>query len=319
MRLPADHRRCRLNVAPSSLRALGRVLCVALVLGGGAANADEGHERDAARVAFGEGSRLFEAQDYPAALAAFRRAQQLQPHDKVRIPIATCLERLARFREAIQQWEVVRHSDEVEEHQRDEAREALDRLGPRLGWLVVDGTPATAQVFVDDELRCPGLPCRAGVDPRVHVVVVRNGAEEQRHRLGFERGTEQRIEVRFGASSPRLSTGEGPLAPTSEPESSYTVGPLFWVGAGLTALGTGGVIGFGLRARAKHDAYVESPSDELRDAGLIARGLTNGSIAVGAVGLVAIVIDLALLAPGAGKSEVKAPVGLTPSGLRWCF
>lgn len=293
------------------MRTLVVIAMMCSLMSASAAHADEEADRETARAAFAEGERLFASNDYQAALRSFQRAQQVQPHDKVRIPIATCLERLARFREALDEWGKVVASDQVEDHQKLEARRAAARLRPRLGELVVTGTPAGARVLVDEEQRCV-VPCRTLVDPREHLVVVRSGSHEQTQRVTFSRGEERTIDVVLVPVSPSPPASE-PLAPVET--ASRGPGVFMWLGLGVAVVGAAGVVGFGLHANALHDSYVATPSDALRDEGLVARALSNASIAVGAAGVVLALVDLVFLAPMDDVSSAQ----LTADGLRWSF
>jgi Anaphase-promoting complex, cyclosome, subunit 3 len=294
------------------LRSLIFALATAWLFMASAALADEEADREAASAAFVEGNALFEANDYAAALERFNAAQAIQPHDMVRIPIATCLERLARFREAIAQWEMVAASEQVEQTQRVEARDAIERLTPRLARVSIIGAPTGAELLIDDESRC-SLPCQPAVDPGEHILVVRTASGDDTRRIVVERGEQRRVDLSPAKPMPPAPSAAPTrsLVTDDADEAAFEPGPLTWVGAGLTAVGIAGVVGFGLHANAKHDAYEASPSDDTRDDGLLARNLSNGSIAVGAVGVVLLVVDLVFLAPGQEQHARVGPDGLT--------
>ncbi len=300
-------------------------LCVALLAGATAAYADEDADREAAKVAFQKGDTLFSANDYAAALAAFRQAQQLRPHDKVRIPIATCLERLARFREAIVELQFVVESAQVTAEQQLAAKETIARLEPRLGTLVVSGQPRGAQVLVDERPRCE-VPCRVQVDPREHVIEIRHGALARTERRTFTRGAEITVEVNLSSKPASVSeptTLPNPVspAPSSSEPNGYAPGALTWIGAGLAAVGVAGIIGFGVHADARHESYVATPTQDLLDEGVLARNLANASIAVAGVGAVLLLVDLIFIAPDDGieAGAATGATGFQPSGWRISF
>jgi hypothetical protein len=284
------------------------VIVCSLLSVGLSARADDAADDQTAKAAFEEGRRNFhETGDYEAALAAFRTTQRLRPHDLVRIAIARCLEKLDRHRESLEEWESVSVSAQISAAQKRKVEQALVRLKPMLGTLRVAGEPAGAQVMIDGALRCE-LPCRTFVDAGEHVVVVQNGQRQRSERLMFSAGQERTIEasLRSGsASQPPLPSSSAPgaaepttPAPTPDaPATSRGPGVLLWLGVAVAVVGVAGVVGFGLHADATHADYLATPTDELRDEGLLARDLSNASIGVAGVGAVMVLVDLIFLAP----------------------
>ncbi len=282
--------------------------------------ADAAADDKAAKASFDSGRHHFhETGDYEAALAAFREARRLRPHDLVTIAIARCLDKLGRYRKSAEEWGSVSGSAQISDKQKRTVAEALARLRPMLGTLRVAGEPAGARVTVDGTLRCR-LPCRTFVEVGEHVVVVRHGRRERSERLLFRAGQERTIEASLASGPPAKPTRPPPSysvtpkpttpAPSPPPDSATSRGPgaLLWLGAGVTAVGVAGVVGFGLHANAKHDDYVATPSDELRDDGLLARNLSNVSIAVAGAGAVMMLVDLIFLAPNpesVGKLDAR--------------
>ena len=56
--------------------------------------------------------------------------------------------------------------------------------------------------------------------------------------------------------------------------------------------GGAGIIGFGVRADALHDDYIDGPDPATRDKGITMRNLANASIAVALLGAVLISADV---------------------------
>jgi hypothetical protein len=238
-----------------------------------------------AREAFVAGESAFEAGDYETALERFRRAFELSPHDAVRFNIAVCYEHLSRLRDALSEYESAARSSVLDEAWRSRARAQAERVREGLAILIVSGTRTGAAVIVDGEERCAS-PCTAEIDPRASRVVVRDAEGEETREIAPERGETIRWEL---AARPR------PASPAPAPRE-YTIGPLFWIGAGTIALGAGGIIGFGLRAQNLHAAYETRPLLGYAREGEIMQGLANASIGVAALGAVLVLIDLAILA-----------------------
>ena len=76
--------------------------------------------------------RAFAEADDERALALFRRAFELAPHDAVRFNIAVCLERLGRPAEAISEYEAAARSAQLDEATRARARDQADAVRARV-------------------------------------------------------------------------------------------------------------------------------------------------------------------------------------------
>jgi hypothetical protein len=251
--------------------------------------------RAQAREAFAAAERAFEEHDYELALERFRRAQELHPHDAVRFNVAVCLERLGRFREALDEYAQAAASPVLADTARAEAVRLAERARARLGTLRVTGRPEGALVRVG-ALRCE-LPCTLELDPGVHRVLV-EGPRTLEREARLERGGATSLEV-DAAEIATSTTPTGPaLAASAEPTLEHhgfqAFGVLTALGTSLTALGTAGVIGFGLHTEGLAQRYVAGPTVELYDEGTTMRALTNVALAVGAAGLACIAIDLVL-------------------------
>ena len=257
--------------------------------------------RARAATAFADAERAFGDEDYPEALRLFRAAFAAAPDDAVRFNIAVCLERLGRFREAGIEYEAAAASTTLPEDVRARARTEAERVRGRLGTLVVDGTPHGAAIRVDGVELCR-IPCTSPIDPGRHDVVATLRDMRAGQPVIIERGATTRITLRAVAPPPQR---RGP-------------GVLTWVGAGVTAAGVAGTIGFGLRARGLHEDYIANPTMETRDDGLRARNIANVSLGVAILGASAVAVDLFVFArrtkprhtavrayPGGALVEVK--------------
>jgi hypothetical protein len=252
-------------------------------------------DRQSARAAFAEGEEAFAAHDYDAALQRFRHALELRPHDAVRFNIAVCLERLARFRAAIAEYELALASRDVDEHARTRAREQVVRLRGLLASLVVS-EPRGAVLLVDGETICPALPCRTEVDPRPLVITVRaRDGREGTKRVEPVRGAEIEVSVPL-PSVPFTNAGAREPGPRARPTRFPTWGG--WVGVVGVGVGAASTLGFGLRASALHDAYVRAPTEDSREDGIFARTLANVSVGVTALFAAVVLIDVLIHPPG---------------------
>src|SRR5262245_29251152 len=113
------------------------------------ADGDDSNDRAAAADQFDAGRAAFARDDFLSALEHFRRAHALGGHGSVRFNIAVCLERLSRYREAIEEYEQAAASAELEDTARARARSGADRLRGRLGRIEVVRAPPGVRVWVD--------------------------------------------------------------------------------------------------------------------------------------------------------------------------
>lgn len=248
-------------------------------------------QRRAAHVEFVDGVAAFDRGAYPEALKRFRRAQELSPNQAVQVPIATCLERMLRFQEALETWKAVATAEGADEETHAKAGVAIARLEAIVGTLVVTGVRSNAPVLIDGVQRCE-IPCRVRVDPGAHELVVTGAAKPHRQHVELGRGQIMRVEI--PAFDEPQSPPPEPLPPTA-PGFPTALG---YVGGGLAILAAGGAIGFGLHAKALHGDYFAAPTTELRSDGLLARDVSNGLTVVAAVGAAIVAVDLILWAVG---------------------
>jgi PEGA domain len=298
-------------------------LVVLVLLAAAPARGEEAPEdvRAQASRQFQRGNDHFKAHDYSAALTAYQRAYEILPNDKALVPIASCLQRLARFRESIDVWKRVALSDTVDPSIRADARAKLAELESRLGRLVVTSEPSGAEVLVDGLVRCR-TPCDEPIDPRAHDVVIGQGQHEERRSIAPERGETVRLDVALGTSRERAPSSDvmgpdsGTRPPPAELDGGYHPGPLTWIGGGVALLGGAGVLGFGLRAESLFDDFDAEPHRGTFNEGRLSRDLANASIAVAAGGLVLLAIDLLVLAPS-GEREPDGSLGTYPGPPSW--
>lgn len=236
-----------------------------------------------AKAAFQRGERAFLAHDFQGALASFQEAFRALPSDAVRFNIAVCLERLARFREAIAEYDAARLSATLDEPGRARASTNLDRLRPWLGALVVTGSRIGARIIVDGQDR-GAVPATIEVDPRRQTIVFRDALGELTETIEPARGQTLRLNV------------DRPLTPLPPPPVAASgLSALGVVGIGVTAVGAAGTLGFGLWAQDLYSEYNRDPTLEVGRRGINARNLANGSIAVVGLGAAIVLVDLFLL------------------------
>ncbi|MFK7984689.1 MAG: tetratricopeptide repeat protein [Sandaracinaceae bacterium] len=277
------------------------IALVAMLALPSAAGAQSRAQRRQAGESFRAGEAAFEENDNEAALELFRRAFELAPNDVVRFNIAVCLERLGRFREAAEEYDAANASGALSRRDRGRAEQAAVRARQRLGTVVVLGPEDGAAVSIDGEALCE-VPCEEALDPGVHwiEVVGSDGAQT----IEVERGGRSELRFERPAPAPPPEPQITPTAPDLASPTQWTgPGPLTVAGAIVAVLGGTGIVAFGLLAEDEHNAYLEGPTTEARDRGLLYRDLSNASIAVAALGGVLVLVDLIFFAPAQVPSE----------------
>ena len=299
-------------------RALGLGLALTLSAGGAGAKEDD-DGRALAKAQFAEGQRAFDRKDFAEALRHFRRAFELHRHDAVRFNIGVCLERMGRFREALEQYDEAAKSEQLDEKSHARAVTKADAARAELGTLIVLGTPKGAEVVVGDEVLC-NLPCKTGVDPGDIVVVVRDGELREERRAHVTRQQELSLTVELKPEGPEATASAPPVAVTAVApggdETRHGPGLLTWTGVGVAVVGGAGIAIFGPKAQRDHDEFVRTGSDDARSSGTQARNLSNVSIGVVAVGAALVVVDL-LFVPKQSKSAAAERSRWSSAGFRF--
>jgi hypothetical protein len=244
-----------------------------------------GTPEEQAFAAFERGRRAFEDDDYTGALSAFQEAMRLAPSDVVRFNMALCLERLARFRAALDEYRRASGSQELDAETRAEADERADRVEARLGTIVIPGPPGTRVRVVGVE-ECTA-PCRVLVDPGRHEVRRADGGEGGPWTVNVDRGQEQpvAIETRVEEPPPPPFGGE-------DDGLKLRIGWIGWVGAGVAIASAIGTAFFGVRALALKDDYVANPTREDYDAGRASAFAANVFFVTTLIGVGAFAYDV---------------------------
>jgi tetratricopeptide (TPR) repeat protein len=228
--------------------------------------------RARARALFSEGVTAYEEGRFREALSAFEQAYRLAPHPTVRVNMANCFEQLGQYVEALFNYK--RYLEETEENtdtdQRAEVATAVARLTPRVGNLVLEVTPHTANVTIDGHSpkRAPGstgFPMVAGVhslrvtapgyQPLERAVDVKGGVDTP---LALSLTREPVVEPM--AESPELMSEAPDTAlahaepRVDEPQLSEHSRALLWSAVGTTLAFAGGfAVSGGLALKAQHD------------------------------------------------------------------
>jgi tetratricopeptide (TPR) repeat protein len=248
--------------------------------------------RARARTLFGEGVAAYEEGRFREALSAFEQAYRLAPHPTVRVNMANCFEQLGQHVEALFNYR--RFLEETEDapdtDQHDEVELAVARLTPKVGNLVLEVTPSTANITIDGRSpkRAPGgggYPMVAGVHS---LRVTAQGYEPIERAVDVKGGVDTPIALtltREAVVEPLAHVPEV-VGPTAEPDpesamsasarlddSSFEPPParsrvLLWSAVGATAAFAGGFAVSGslaLKAQRDFDNAVIISNDTTRD------------------------------------------------------
>ncbi len=282
------------------MRALALPLLCVLLAGTVAASAAAQDPVADARTHFSAGQRLFEQGDMPAALAEFRAAMRIEPHDATRFNVAACLERLGRFVEAAAEYDAAATSPQLSEPVRARATDLATRARERVATLRVLDAPVGASVEIDGRTAC--LDCDVALDPGEHRVSVEAPLHlPAAHTVELGSG-ERRV-----LSSPLAPDAVAAPTPSSDPPSGgHTAGIVSAIGGTVAGLGLGAAIGLSVATADAHQRYLAAPSASLRDEGLALQTSSHVAIGLASAGALAVVIDL-VLAAALGGGEPRGP------------
>lgn len=283
----------------------------------------------AAEALFREGKQRLEARDYAHACPKLAESYRLDPATGALLALAVCHEGAGRLASAWAAYAevAVRSKAEGRGDRERAARERVAALEPRLSMLTIS-VPAKPEVpglrlrrDGEDVARAVwGTP--VPVDPGPHAIdasaparkpwhlTVTLGAKPERRSVTIPPLEAERVASTPATASPigaagvrrRETTPNPPFPVVSQPGEARSTAPapprptlrtvgLVVAGAGVVALGVGGL--FGLRAREKRDAYrslrdgCQFGCQENKDAvlaGNIATGFTIAGLVVAAAG-----------------------------------
>jgi len=295
----APYTRMSMGSKPSLLRLSLAALSLLVTLGSHPAPA---RAQDEAAAAFSEGLRLFAAEDYPGARAAFERAYQAQPNVRVLANIADCLAREGKIAAAVMTYRkfLAEAGDEIPGPARRLVERRTADLRAQVSDLSVTVEPAGATVLVDgEEIGTAPLPEAFAIDAGEHRVEARlPGHESVARTVQANAGGDLVVALTLpetraepGPVEPIESPVEPPPPPQPQPAATpLGRGPLLWVGAGLTAaLAITGTI-TGVMALSSRSEYEDAGTslerrrelyDSRKTLPLVTDVLLDGAIVVG--------------------------------------
>src|SRR5262245_8964278 len=144
--------------------------------GGSATKPPDKKTSDAARKAFGDGQKAYNAGDYAAAQTAFMKANDLIPSPQASYWIAKCSDGLNKTEEAVAAYEALLADPNVSKIGEDklaDVKSRLDKLKATLvGEVALDTNPMLANVSVDGVVQPGEAPLTLKLTPGKHRITV---------------------------------------------------------------------------------------------------------------------------------------------------
>lgn len=208
---------------------------------------DESDEARAEAV-FGEGLRLADRGQWPAAAQRLRTSLELRPEDdRTRYHLARSLSELGHVTEATRHLRAIVHSGAPDPIIREAATELLMETEPKIGMLIVqlEGEVDGSTLLVD-EIPVSASDAEEGisVDPGPHVVTVTDpdGGALARRRVDVEEGGAAHLELTVAptpqAAARTVVEGDTQGQPFEEDQGeAITSKWWFWTGIGAVVVG----------------------------------------------------------------------------------
>ena len=282
-------------------------------------------DRDAvlAETLFREGRAAIDAGDLPTACAKFEHSYRLDPAPGTLLNLADCEERRGRLATAWERFNRMYDTLAPNDDRRTLARTRADAVAsrlPRVKVTLASGTPANARVLRDGVFVDPAaIGTLVPIDPGAHVLVVHaDGRRDEKLELTMAEGERRDVTLHAGSLLPPPP----PIVVAPPPEhhalGGRRIAGLVVAGAGVLALGSGGILGgiaLGTQSQSQQTCSNGVCSDQ-HGVDLHAQAQTQALVAD-----VLFVASAALVATGAvlfftGKPSAKAAsVGFAPNGI----
>ncbi len=275
----------------------------------------EGETAKEAHQHFIEGREEFKKNNYKRALELFEKSQSLYPVPGTLLNVALSEEQLGMLTRAKEHLAEVMKLLPEGDPRSVIAKEALDRVTPRLAWLKLerpsDAPPGTLATLADRELSADAIGVERAMDPGVYTLVVSAPGHFTKERC---------IQLGEGAHvSEPLVPGEArpkPIAPPPKASMARTVGFALG-GVGVMGLGIGAATGImALAKKGEVEELCPNPAQctaegvQIEGAGKAFATVSTVSFALGLAGVGTGVV-LVLL----GRDGKETKVGVAPTVL----
>jgi len=231
---------------------------------------------DAARKAFGDGQKAYNAGDYTAALAGFTKANDLIPSPQASYWIAKSIDGQNKTDEAIGAYEALLADPNVSkigDEKLADAKSRLDKLKATLvGEVALDTNPMLANVAVDGVVQPGEAPLTLKLTPGKHrITVSAKGYQPKDVDLDVKAGdkTKQAVTLVRDEPVPAVVPVAAPppaqeAPPPPKPTEERSMVPAYVT---LGIAGVGAIVGtiFGIQALGAKSDFNKTPTTELAD------------------------------------------------------
>jgi hypothetical protein len=233
--------------------------------------------KDAARKAYAEGEKAYNAGDFTGAYDNFRKAHDLIPTPHAEFWIAMSLAQQGKDDEATKALEALLASPDSSKIGEDKLAEAKKKLADlqakQGGEISIVSTPAGAQVTVDGQAQMGETPMTLKLKPGAHkVTVAAAGYETKTLDLDVKAGdkVEQKVELKSAEMLPPPEPVATPPAPEPAPTPPPAPPPAkSKVPAYITlgVAGAGAIVGtfFGIKALSAKSDFDDAPTNDTAD------------------------------------------------------
>ncbi len=268
--------------------------------------------RDRARDAFTQGQELYRTGDFAGALAAFQKAEAIQPSPATQYNIGRCHERLGQLPDAVAAYErYLSEAPGAPDHDALAGHVAeLRRQIPPVGHLKVSVEPPGASVTVDQAAPEPA-PIDKLVPAGQHLVLAElSGYTPARRDVEVVAGGSLQLELTLrpvetppATRAPDAAVRRDVPAPAPPPSGGRT---WTYVALAVAVVAAGVGVGFGLSSKSAQDnlqsrVHTQAQAQQLYDTAN-SRAVTANGFYVGAAVAGAAAITLFFLEPAAGHS-----------------
>lgn len=223
--------------------------------------------KDAAKVHFNKGVKLYKSNDFTGALVEFQKAYEIKPNYTVLYNIAQCMMGLEQYREALETFEQYLEDggDKIKKKRQEEVQEYISRIYDVLSHLMLTIDQYGALIIIDEET--VGKTPHPGIiflDAGPHTVrVEKEGYETFEEELLLSRGEKFSLQVSLKQELDEAGPEPEPETPAEGP-SRKKISPVpFYVLVGATgALAIGFAVTGGLAVKKKNefeDCYQDDP------------------------------------------------------------
>jgi hypothetical protein len=233
--------------------------------------------KDAARKAYAEGEKAYNAGDFTGAYDNFKKAHDLIPTPHAEFWIAMSLAQQGKDEEATKALETLLASPESSKIGDDKLAEAKKKLAElqakQGGEISIVSTPAGAQVTVDGQPQMGETPMTLKLKPGAHkVTVAAAGYETKTLDLDVKAGdkVEQKVELKSAEMLPPPEpvaappVAEPPPQPPPAPPQAKSKVPAYIT---LGVAGAGAIVGtfFGIKALSAKSDFEDAPTNDAAD------------------------------------------------------